>query len=100
MDLANGCVSSSWDRWAHLAAVLDCHNCECISYEFALRGRAQEGERDAEVACLKRFGTLRPSVPHEHPKFGLVSARQECQERSLAETKIVACPLLAHRTKE
>jgi len=101
VDLADGCVSSSWDGWAYLAAVLNCQNyCECISYEFAFRGRAQKVEGAAEVACLKRFGTLRPSVPHKHPKFGLVSARQECQERYLAETKIVACPLLAHRTKE
>ncbi len=70
MDLADGCACSNWDGWAHLAAVLDCQNyCECISYEFAFRGRAQEGERDAEVACLKRFGTLRPSVPHKHPNL-------------------------------
>ncbi len=62
MDLADGCVSSSWDGWTHLAAVLDCHDGECISYEFALRGRAQKVERDVEVACLKRFGTLRSSV--------------------------------------
>ncbi len=62
MDLADGCVSSSSDRWAHLAAVLDCHDGECIAYEFALHGRAQKVERDAEVACLERFGALRPSV--------------------------------------
>ncbi len=63
MDLADACVSSSSDRWAHLAAVLDCHDGECISYEFAFRGRAQEAERAVEVACLERFGALRPSVP-------------------------------------
>ena len=60
--LADGCVCSSWDGWAHLAAVLDCHDGECIAYEFALRGRAQEAERAVEVACLERFGALRPST--------------------------------------
>lgn len=51
------------DGWAHLAAVIDCHDREVIGYEFALRGRAREAERALEEACLARFGTLRPSGP-------------------------------------
>jgi putative transposase len=49
------------DGWAHLAAVIDCHDREVIGYEFALRGRAREAERALEEACLARLGTLRPS---------------------------------------
>lgn len=48
------------DGWAHLAAVIDCHDREVIGYEFALRGRAKEAERAIEEACIARFGTLRP----------------------------------------
>ena len=48
------------DGWAHLAAVIDCHDRELVGYEFALRGRAKEAERALEAACLRRFGTLRP----------------------------------------
>ena len=48
------------DGWAHLAAVIDCHDREVIGYEFALRSRAKEAERAVEAACLQRFGTLRP----------------------------------------
>ncbi len=33
------------DGWAHLAAVIDCHDRELIGYEFALRRRAKEAER-------------------------------------------------------
>ena len=49
------------DGWAHLAAVIDCHDREIIGYELALRSRAKEAERALEEACLRRFGTLRPS---------------------------------------
>ncbi len=49
------------DGWAHLAAVIDCHDRELMGYEFSLRGRAKEAERAVEAACLARFGTLRPS---------------------------------------
>ena len=49
------------DGWAHLAAVIDCHDREIVGYEFARRGRAQEAERALEEACLARFGTLRPT---------------------------------------
>ncbi len=51
------------DGWAHLAAVIDCHDRELIGYEFAVRGRAKEAERALEAACLGRFGTLRPAGP-------------------------------------
>ena len=51
------------DGWAHLAAVIDCHDREVIGYEFALRGRARDAERAVEEACLARLGTLRPSGP-------------------------------------
>ncbi|MBX3325339.1 MAG: IS3 family transposase [Nitrospira sp.] len=48
------------DGWAHLAAVIDCHDREVIGCEFALGSRAKEAERAVEAACLQRFGTLRP----------------------------------------
>jgi putative transposase len=51
------------DGRAHLAVVLDCHDRECIGWEFARRGRAKEAERALEEACLARFGTLRPPGP-------------------------------------
>ena len=50
------------DGWAHLAAVIDCHNREVVGYEFALRSGATEAERAVEAACLQRFGTLRPTA--------------------------------------
>lgn len=49
------------DGWAHLVAVVDCHDRELIGYELALRGRAREAERAIEDACIARFGTLRPA---------------------------------------
>ncbi len=49
------------DGWAHLSAVIDCHDREVVGYEFSLRARAREAERALEEACLNRFGTLRPS---------------------------------------
>ncbi len=59
MDLTH--IDCGADGWGHLAAVIDCHDREIVGYEFALRGRAREAERALEQACLKRFGTLRPS---------------------------------------
>jgi putative transposase len=56
-------VACGRDGWAHLTAVIDCHDREIIGYEFALRGRAKEAERALEEACLARFGTLRPPGP-------------------------------------
>jgi putative transposase len=47
------------DGWAHLVAVIDCHDREIVGFEFALRGRAQEAERALEEACIRRFGCLR-----------------------------------------
>lgn len=49
------------DGWGHLVAVIDCHDRQIVGYEFALRGRAKEAERALEMACLSRFGTLRPA---------------------------------------
>ena len=48
------------EGWAHLAAVIDCHEREVIGYEFAVRSRAKEAERAVKAACFQRFGTLRP----------------------------------------
>lgn len=49
------------DGWAHLSAVIDCHDRELVGYEFSLRARAREAERALEEACIERFGTLRPT---------------------------------------
>jgi putative transposase len=38
------------DGWAHLAAIIDCHDREVIAYEFALRSRAKDAERAVESA--------------------------------------------------
>lgn len=48
------------DGWAHLAAVIDCHDREIVGDELALRSRAKEAERAVEAAGLQRFGTRRP----------------------------------------
>ena len=60
MDLTH--IPCGTEGWAHLAAVIDCHDREIVGYEFALRGRAKEAERALESACIARFGTLRPST--------------------------------------
>lgn len=62
------------DGWAHLVAVLDCHDREIVGYELALRGRAKEAERALEDACIRRFGTLRPtgSTPVVRSDNGLI----------------------------
>lgn len=54
-------IECGHDGWAHLAAVIDCHDRELVGYELALRGRAKEAERALESACIARFGTLRPA---------------------------------------
>ena len=59
MDLTH--VFCGRDGWAHLVAVIDCCDRELVGWEFALRGRAKEAERAIEAACIRRFGTLRPS---------------------------------------
>lgn len=78
------------DGWAHLAAVIDCHDRELIGYEFALRGRAKEAERAVEAACLARFGTLRPAAaPVLRSDNGLIFQsrrfRQACRDYRLSQ---------------
>lgn len=51
------------DGWAHLTAVIDCHDRALVGYELSLRARAKEAQRALENACLARFGTLRPTGP-------------------------------------
>ena len=62
------------DGWGHLVAVIDCYDREIVGWEFALRGRANEAERALEMACLARFGTLRPGgeVPTIRSDNGLI----------------------------
>jgi putative transposase len=83
-------VPCGQDGWAHLAAVIDCHDREVIGYEFALRGRAQEAERALEAACLARFGTLRPvGAPILRSDNGLIFQsrrfRQACRDYRLSQ---------------
>ena len=78
------------DGWAHLAAVIDCHDREIIGYEFALRSRAKEAERAVETACLQRFGTLRPvDAPVLRSDNGLIFQswrfRQACRDYRLQQ---------------
>jgi putative transposase len=78
------------DGWAHLAAGIDCHDREVIGYEFALRSRAKEAERAVEVACLQRFGTLRPvGAPMLRSDNGLIFQsrrfRQACRDYRLQQ---------------
>jgi len=62
------------DGWGHLVAVIDCYDREIIGWECAVRGRAKEAERALEMACLARFGTLRPrgDVPIIRSDNGLI----------------------------
>lgn len=62
------------DGWGHLIAVIDCYDREIVGWEFAVRGRAKEAERALEMACLARFGTLRPQgkVPIIRSDNGLI----------------------------
>jgi putative transposase len=80
MDISH--VSCGNDGWAHLVAVIDCHDREVVGWEFALRGRAQEAERALEMACLARFGTLRPSgdTPVVRSDNGLVFLSRRFRE--------------------
>jgi putative transposase len=78
------------DGWAHLAAVIDCHDREIVGYEFALRSRAKEAERALEAACLARFGTLRPAgAPVLRSDNGLIFQsrrfRQACRDYRLRQ---------------
>lgn len=83
-------IACGQDGWAHLAAVIDCHDREVIGYEFALRSRAKEAERAVEAACLHRFGTLRPvAAPVLRSDNGLVFQsrrfRQACRDYRLQQ---------------
>ena len=78
------------EGWAHLAAVIDCHDREVIGYEFALRSRAKEAERAVEAACLARFGALRPVwAPVLRSDNGLIFQsrrfRQACRDYRLQQ---------------
>lgn len=79
------------DGWAHLAAVIDCHDRELVGDEFALRGRAREAERALEEACIRRFGTLRPkgSTPVVRSDNGLIFQsrrfRRACRDYRLQQ---------------
>jgi putative transposase len=59
MDMTH--MASRSDGWAHLVAAIDCHDRELIGWEFAISGRAKREERAIEEACIRRFGTLRPT---------------------------------------
>ena len=49
------------DGWAHLAAVIDCHDQGSDWVRVRLAESGEGGaERAVEAACLARFGTLRP----------------------------------------
>ncbi len=70
------------DGWGHLVAVIDCYDREIVGWEFALRGRANEAERALEMACLARFGTLRPDgeVPVVRSDNGLIFQSRRFRE--------------------
>ncbi len=70
------------DGWGHLIAVIDCYDREIVGWEFALRGRADEAERALEMACLARFGTLRPrgDVPIIRSDNGLIFQSRRFRE--------------------
>ena len=81
------------DGWAHLAAVIDCHDREIVGYEFALRSRAKEVKQAVEAACLARFGTLRPAgAPVLRSDNGLIFQsrrfRQACRDYRLQQVFI------------
>jgi putative transposase len=67
-------IDGGADGWGHLVAVIDCCDREIVGWECALRGRANEAERALEMACLARFGTLRPggAVPVVRSDNGLI----------------------------
>lgn len=75
-------VDCGADGWGHLVAVIDCYDREIVGWEFALRGRANEAERALEMACLHRFGTLRPrgDVPILRSDNGLIFQSRRFRE--------------------
>lgn len=56
-------VACGRDGWAHLIAIIDCHDRAIVGYQFTRRGRAKEAERALEAACLARYGVARPHGP-------------------------------------
>jgi putative transposase len=44
-------INCGSDGWAHLAAVIDCHDRELVGYESARRDRAKEAERALEAVA-------------------------------------------------
>lgn len=67
-------IACGRDGWAHLAAIIDCHDRERISYELALRSLVKEAERGLEGACLDRLGdapTNRGSSPAQQQRADL-----------------------------
>lgn len=87
-------IACGADGWAHLAAVIDCHDRQIIGYEFSLRGRAKEAERALESACIERFGTLRPqgATPVIRSDNGLIFQsrrfREACRQYRLRQEYI------------
>jgi putative transposase len=89
MDLTH--IPVGRDGWAHLAAVIDCHDRAIIGHEISLRGRAKEAERALEDACILRFGTLRPkgATPVLRSDNGLIFQsrrfRRACRDYRLSQ---------------
>jgi putative transposase len=89
MDMTH--IPCGQDGWAHLVAVVDCHDREVVGYELALRGRAREAERAIEDACIARFGTLRPAgeTPMVRSDNGLIFQsrrfRRACRDYRLKQ---------------
>jgi putative transposase len=81
------------DGWAHVAAVIGCHDREVIGHELALRSLTKEDERAVEATCLARFGTLRPvGAPVLRSDHGLIFQgrrfRQACWDYRLRQAFI------------
>ena len=84
MDVTHSLVGA--DGWAHVAAVIDCHDRAVLGYEFTLRACAQEAERAFDETCLARFGTLQAhgSTPTVHSDNGSIlesrRSRRPCKD--------------------
>ena len=81
------------DGWAHLIAVIDCHDREIVGYHMAMRGRAKEAEMALEEACLNRFGLvyaqpgeLRPMLRSDNGLIFLARRfRSACHQYGLSQ---------------
>ena len=86
------------DGWAHLAAVIECHDHALIGHALARRGRVGKAERTLEAACLRRFGTLRPTgrTPVVRSDNGLIFQsrrfRAACRDDRLTQEFITPYP--------